>query len=307
MVMSNSIRVNEITKSYGNTEALRGVSFEVSQGEIFGIIGADGAGKSTIFKILATLILPDSGSVEIFGVNALTEYKKVRSMVGYMPGRFSLYQDLSVEENIRFFATLFGTTLEENYDLVQDIYSQLEPFRKRKAGALSGGMKQKLALSCALIHRPKFLLLDEPTTGVDAVSRSDFWNMLKRLKDSGMPIVVSTPYMDEASLCDRIALIRKGLFMGVDTPDNFIQKFDKILLSVSGSRMYDLLTDLRKAPQVESAFAFGASNHVVLKGNDEREIEELREFLKKEGHHSFSLSKIKASIEDCYMLLEKFA
>ncbi len=307
MVMSNLIRVNEITKSYGRTEALSGVSFEVSPGEIFGIIGADGAGKSTIFKILATLILPDSGSAEIFGVNAITEYKKIRGMVGYMPGRFSLYQDLSVEENIRFFATLFGTTLEENYDLVKDIYSQLEPFRKRKAGALSGGMKQKLALSCALIHRPKFLLLDEPTTGVDAVSRSDFWNMLKRLRDSGMPIVVSTPYMDEASLCDRIALIRKGLFMGVDTPDNFIRKFDKILLAVSGSRMYDLLADLRKAPQVESAFAFGATNHVVLKENDEKGIEELSDFLKMEGHDSFSLSKIEASIEDCYMLLEKFA
>lgn len=305
--MSNLIRVNEITKSYGRTEALSGVSFEVSPGEIFGIIGADGAGKSTIFKILATLILPDSGSAEIFGVNAITEYKKIRGMVGYMPGRFSLYQDLSVEENIRFFATLFGTTLEENYDLVKDIYSQLEPFRKRKAGALSGGMKQKLALSCALIHRPKFLLLDEPTTGVDAVSRSDFWNMLKRLRDSGMPIVVSTPYMDEASLCDRIALIRKGLFMGVDTPDNFIRKFDKILLAVSGSRMYDLLADLRKAPQVESAFAFGATNHVVLKENDEKGIEELSDFLKMEGHDSFSLSKIEASIEDCYMLLEKFA
>ena len=200
-----SVEADNLIKRYGSSEALRGVSFRVSEGEIFGIIGPDGAGKTSIFRILTTLILPDGGSARVLGLDVVQDYHEIRRRVGYMPGRFSLYQDLSVEENLRFFATLFGTTIEENYDLVKDIYSYLEPFRKRKAGALSGGMKQKLALSCALIHKPDVLFLDEPTTGVDPVSRKEFWTMLRRLREQGLSIVVSTPYMDEATLCDRIA------------------------------------------------------------------------------------------------------
>ncbi|EFF56487.1 ABC transporter, ATP-binding protein, partial [Bacteroides xylanisolvens SD CC 2a] len=228
--------VKEVGKSYGTVEALKDVSFVVERGEIFGLIGPDGAGKSTLFRILTTLLLADKGTATIGGLDVATDYKQIRTKVGYMPGRFSLYQDLSVEENLEFFATVFHTTVQENYDLIKDIYQQIEPFRKRRAGALSGGMKQKLALSCALIHKPDILFLDEPTTGVDPVSRKEFWQMLRNLREQGITIVVSTPIMDEARQCDRIAFINHGKIHGIDTPERILQQFASILCPPSLER-----------------------------------------------------------------------
>ena len=222
--MEKSISINDVTKNYGSICALDNVSFEVEKGELFGLIGPDGAGKTTLFRILTTLLVPDSGTVTVEGLDAIKDYKRIRSIVGYMPGRFSLYQDLSVEENLEFFASIFGVDVKDNYDIIAPIYSQIEPFAKRRAGKLSGGMKQKLALSCALIHRPQVLFLDEPTTGVDAVSRSEFWDMLAGLKQYGISILVSTPYMDEAGRCDRIALINEGKILKIDTPENIKDK-----------------------------------------------------------------------------------
>lgn len=302
-----SVEADNLIKRYGSNEALRGVSFRVSEGEIFGIIGPDGAGKTSIFRILTTLILPDGGSARVLGLDVVQDYHGIRRRVGYMPGRFSLYQDLSVEENLRFFATLFGTTIEENYDLVKDIYSYLEPFRKRKAGALSGGMKQKLALSCALIHRPDVLFLDEPTTGVDPVSRKEFWTMLRRLREQGLSIVVSTPYMDEATLCDRIALIRKGIFLDTDTPADIISKFTLPLLAVSGPHMPSLLRDIRRIPHVFSCFAFGDTHHAVMRPSDlslEAQINLLNTSLHATGHSDLSIRPIRPNVEDCYMYLD---
>lgn len=222
--MEKSISINDVTKNYGSICALDNVSFEVENGELFGLIGPDGAGKTTLFRILTTLLVPDSGTATVEGLDAIKDYKRIRSIVGYMPGRFSLYQDLSVEENLEFFASIFGVDVKDNYDIIAPIYSQIEPFAKRRAGKLSGGMKQKLALSCALIHRPQVLFLDEPTTGVDAVSRSEFWDMLAGLKQYGISILVSTPYMDEAGRCDRIALINEGKVLKIDTPENIKDK-----------------------------------------------------------------------------------
>jgi ABC-type multidrug transport system ATPase subunit len=298
-----AIEAKDITKSYRKTTALRGVSFEVEHGEIFGIIGADGAGKSTIFRILTTLLLPDSGTASVESLNIVEKYKEIRKIVGYMPGKFSLYQDLSVEENINFFATLFNTSLQENYDIVKDIYSQLEPFKNRKAAALSGGMKQKLALCCALIHRPKILFLDEPTTGVDPVSRKEFWGILKNLKQDGIAIMVSTSYMDEASLCDRVALIKNGAFLSVETTKNLIKDFRKPLYAASSENMFRLLKDIREIPEVESCFTFGDLHHIIFKDQDIN-IEEIIYRLLGKGHTNLEIKKIKASIEDCYMLLE---
>ena len=303
----NSVEVDSLRKRYGSNEALGGVSFNVGKGEIFGVIGPDGAGKTSMFRILTTLILPDGGSARVLGLDVVKEYHQIRAKVGYMPGRFSLYQDLSVEENIRFFATLFGTTLEENYHLVKDIYSYLEPFRKRKAGALSGGMKQKLALSCALIHKPEVLFLDEPTTGVDPVSRKEFWTMLTRLKEQGLSIIVSTPYMDEATLCDRIALIRKGVFLDTDSPADIMSKFSMPLLAVSGPHMPALLRDIRRIPQVFSCFAFGDTHHVVMRSSDmsiEAQINLLNTSLFAGGHTDLVIKPIRPNVEDCYMYLD---
>ena len=222
--MAEAITVNGISKRYGKVQALHGVSLSVDEGELFGLIGPDGAGKTTLFRLLTTLLLPDEGTATVCGLDLVKDYRLIRQQVGYMPGRFSLYSDLSVEENFQFFASLFGTTVEENYSLVAPIYSQIEPFRKRKAGKLSGGMKQKLALSCALIHKPRVLFLDEPTTGVDVVSRVEFWDMLQNLRRQGITILVSTPYMDEAQRCTRVALISGGSILGVDTPDEIVRK-----------------------------------------------------------------------------------
>lgn len=301
------VQIDNLKKRYGSRKALCGVSMEVSPGEIFGVIGPDGAGKTSLFRILTTLILPDGGSARVLGLDVIENYKEIRSKVGYMPGRFSLYQDLSVEENINFFATLFGTTLEENYSLVKDIYSQIEPFKKRKAGALSGGMKQKLALCCALIHKPEVLFLDEPTTGVDPVSRKEFWTMLGRLKEQGLAIIVSTPYMDEATLCDRIALIRSGKFLKTATPSQIIADFDHHLFALKGERMPALLREVRTFPEVLSCFAFGDTHHIILKDkgiSSQQGISMLKNELDVRGFGNTQVYEIAPNIEDCYMYLE---
>ena len=259
-----AIHCESVSKNYGKINALKNIGFDVNRGEIFGIIGPDGAGKTTLFRILTTLILAESGTAKVDGFDVVKDYKEIRKRVGYMPGRFSLYQDLTVEENLEFFATVFNTTIEENYELVKDIYVQIEPFKKRRAGKLSGGMKQKLALSCALIHKPSVLFLDEPTTGVDPVSRKEFWGMLQKLREQGITILVSTPYMDEASLCDRIALIQNGQFLKIDTPKNIVSQFADTLWAAKSDNMHKLLEDLRKDEQVKSSFAFGDSIHVTV-------------------------------------------
>ena len=302
------VTADRIKKKYPGIEALKGISFEVSKGEIFGIIGPDGAGKTTLFRILTTLLLADSGSATVDGNDVVREYKQIRRKVGYMPGRFSLYQDLSVEENLKIFATLFGTTIEENYDVIKDIYGQIEPFKKRRAGALSGGMKQKLALSCALIHQPVVLFLDEPTTGVDPVSRKELWDVLKALKKNGVTILVSTPYMDEANMCDRIALIQQGEFMRVDTPGQIINDYNQTLWSVRSLEMYRLLKDLRQMEQVHSCYAFGDSHHVTIKPGAMKDghlfdKQVLWAYLADLGHEEVEINPISASIEDCFMEL----
>jgi len=300
--MKHSVDVNTLTKHYGEVAALKETSFSVKKGELFGFIGPDGAGKTTLFRILATLLLADSGNATVEGYEVVKDYRKIRRIIGYMPGRFSLYQDLSVEENLRFFATIFGTTIEENYDLVKDIYSQIEPFKTRKAGKLSGGMKQKLALSCALIHKPEVLFLDEPTTGVDAVSRQEFWEMLKRLKAQGITIVVSTPYMDEAGLCDRVALIQDGSIMQISTPEAVVEAYPMGLYSVITSDIYQLLHDLQKLPQTHSVFAFGQAAHLSYqKGKLSKQA--VFDFLKEAGHRNVDIQQIKPNIEDCFMEL----
>ncbi|MCO6174073.1 ABC transporter ATP-binding protein [Flavobacterium sp. NRK F10] len=295
-----SIVVQNISKKFKNVQALQDVSFEVKSGELFGLIGPDGAGKTTLFRILTTLLVPQNGQASVVGFDVEKEYKTIRNRVGYMPGRFSLYQDLTVEENLTFFATIFGTTIEENYDLIKDIYVQIEPFKDRRAKDLSGGMKQKLALCCALIHAPEVLFLDEPTTGVDPVSRKEFWEMLKRLKKQNITILVSTPYMDEASLCDRIAFIRNGKIFKIDTPENIVQTFEPIIYEVIAENMYLLLQDLKQFPETKSVFSFGESIHYI--NNHPRfKTEDLQQYLDQKGHYNFSIRRIKASIEDVFI------
>jgi len=300
----NTIEVKNIVKTYSTKKtkitAVDDVSFSVKEGELFGLIGPDGAGKSSIFRILTTLLLADSGSASVMDLDAVKDYKQIRNIVGYMPGRFSLYQDLSVEENLEFFATIFNTTIQANYNLISDIYVQLEPFKKRRAGKLSGGMKQKLALCCALIHKPQVLFLDEPTTGVDPVSRKEFWEMLKRLKAQGISILVSTPYMDEAKLCDRIALVQNGKILEIDTPQNIVDRFNNSLYAVHSDNMFDLLIQLRNYSETESCFAFGDKHHLVLKDNNS-ELSELKTYLKNQP--SLEIKKIEPGIEDCFMRL----
>lgn len=298
-----SIHVERLNRSYGDVKALRDVSFSVEKGELFGFIGPDGAGKTTLFRILTTVLSHDSGKAVVEGFD-VSRYKDIRKIVGYMPGRFSLYQDLSVAENLDFFATVFGTSVEENYDLVKDIYSHIEPFKDRLAGQLSGGMKQKLALSCALIHRPTVLFLDEPTTGVDAVSRREFWEMLKKLKDKGITILVSTPYMDEAALCDRVALIQTGSILSIDTPEAIVRSYSRPLLAVRGDKQYHILKQLEQFPFVHSVYPFGEYLHYA----DARESvqpEEIVNFLSKHGHSNVFAGKANAEIEDCFIELMK--
>lgn len=299
--MANVI-IENIHKTYekGAVRALQNINLEIQSGELFGLIGPDGAGKTTLFRILTTLLVPDQGRAWVGGLEVVKDFWQIRQMVGYMPGRFSLYQDLSIEENLQFFATVFGTTIEENYHLIEDIYVQIEPFKKRLAGKLSGGMKQKLALCCALIHEPKILFLDEPTTGVDPVSRTEFWDMLDRLKTRGITIVVSTPYMDEASRCDRIALIQKGQLLDVDTLANILTKHHRPLWAVRSQEMYRLLLDLRAYSDTLSCFGFGEEHHLSLHSGHEGA---LREYLLQKQHKSLSIRKINPGIEDVFIQL----
>ncbi|MDR2232645.1 MAG: ABC transporter ATP-binding protein [Tannerella sp.] len=297
-----AIDCKSVSKSYGKVKALDNVSFEVDKGELFGIIGPDGAGKTTLFRILTTLILADSGKATVDGYDIVLDYKQIRRCAGYMPGRFSLYQDLSVEENLTFFAAVFGATVKENYALIEDIYKQIEPFKHRRAGKLSGGMKQKLALSCALVHKPTVLFLDEPTTGVDPVSRKEFWEMLKRLKQQGVTILVSTPYMDEATLCDRIALIRNGKFLTIDTPQEIVNRFSETLWAVSADKMSKLYADLQHIPAIKSCFAFGSTHHITVDDNM-LTISELKSHLEGLSHTNIEIIPIEATIEDCFFQL----
>jgi len=299
-----SVLVEHISKTYGkaDTPAIDDVSFSVNHGELFGLIGPDGAGKTSIFRILTTLLLPDSGKATVDGHDIIKDYRKIRNTVGYMPGRFSLYQDLTVEENLNFFATIFNTTIGENYDLIKDIYSQIEPFKNRRAGKLSGGMKQKLALSCALIHQPTVLFLDEPTTGVDPVSRKEFWEMLIHLREKGITIIVSTPYMDEATKCDRIALIQHGKILSIDTPANISAAFPDRLYAVKATHMPSLLNALAAYDKAKSSYAFGEYAHLILRDEDTDE-NAIKQYLSGKGFADTDVHVVTPTIEDCFIQL----
>jgi ABC-type multidrug transport system ATPase subunit len=297
-----AIEIDSVDKSFGKIRALQDVSVTIEDGELFGFIGPDGAGKTTLFRIITTLIKPDSGRVSVLGRNAIEHYYELRALLGYMPGKFSLYSDLSVRENIDFFAGVFKTTLQENYELVEPIYSQLEKFENRLAGALSGGMKQKLALSCALIHKPKLLVLDEPTTGVDAVSRQEFWNMLQDLNKKGLTIIISTPYMDEAEKCERVALIDEGKIMQIDTPQNIVRSFGKVLYAVKAKNAYNLINALRDFEHTESVQPFGEYLHYIDK-RDEIDTNEIVKYLESAGIKDVEMHKIEPVIEDSFIRL----
>lgn len=299
------VAANHLTRSYGKEKviAVDDVSFSVKKGELFGLIGPDGAGKTSILRMLTTLILPDSGHAQVDGYDIEKDFKSIRKIVGYMPGRFSLYQDLTIEENLDFFATVFKTSVQENYDLIKDIYVQIEPFKTRRAGKLSGGMKQKLALCCALIHRPTILFLDEPTTGVDTVSRKEFWNILKNLKQQGITIIVSTPYMDEATLCERIALMQDGKIMSIDTPQQIIDNFPDQLFAIRSNNMIKLLDELRHAPLIKSSFSFGEFHHISFIHDNSDNISQFMHYLNDLDHHDIEIKSIAPTIEDCFIQL----
>ena len=301
--MSNVIEVNGVSKSYGKIRALDNVSFSVKEGEMFGLIGPDGAGKSSLYRMLATLLLPDSGTLTVLGLDSVKDYRALRSKIGYMPERFSLYPDLTISENLHFFADLFGVKVKENYDLITPIFTQLAKFPNRPAGKLSGGMKQKLALSCALIHRPPLLLLDEPTTGVDAVSRNEFWDMLATLRHHGITILVSTSYMDEATRCDRIAMIDHGRILRTDTPDRLVEGLDENLYNAVAPDMFRLLAGLRKLPDVIDCYTFGATLHVVTA--DGFNPEQAKRRLEAEGIEKVEIYPAKGVIEDLFIKLTR--
>lgn len=300
-----AVTLRNVTKTYdeGKVLAVDDVSMSVEPGELFGLIGPDGAGKSTLFRILTTVLLADNGTATVDGYDVVKDYRAIRKTVGYMPGRFSLYQDLTVEENLTFFATLFGTTIQENYDLIKDIYEQIEPFKTRRAGKLSGGMKQKLALCCALIHKPTVLFLDEPTTGVDVVSRREFWAMLKRLKQQGITILVSTPYMDEAVLCERIALIQTGQLLSVDTPQNIVNAYAGQLFAARADSIPHALTEIRQYDPVRSSYAFGDTIHVTFRDDNGQNQQQLTQYLQQKGHTNVAVTAITPTIEDRFIQL----
>ncbi|TYB76308.1 ABC transporter ATP-binding protein [Bizionia myxarmorum] len=298
------IHIENISKSYKDVNALKNISFDVKPNELFGLIGPDGAGKTTLFRILTTLLIANEGKASVAGMDVLLDYKEIRKHVGYMPGRFSLYQDLTVEENLKFFATIFGTTIEENYDLIKEIYVQIEPFKDRRAGKLSGGMKQKLALCCALIHKPKVLFLDEPTTGVDPVSRKEFWEMLKRLQEKNITILVSTPYMDEAALCDRIALIQDGKILQIDTPEAIVNQYPKTIYNVSANNMYQVIKSLKAYSHQHSVYPFGEFVHYTDTREDFNTLD-LNHYLEAQNLTNITIEKTQATIEDSFMELAK--
>lgn len=295
-----AVTVDQLRKSYRDTVALKKESFQVEAGELFGVIGPDGAGKTTLFRILTTLLVPDQGQARVEDFDVVKDYRQIRHITGYMPGEFSLYMDLTVAENLEFFATIFDTTIEENYHLIRDIYQQIEPFKHRLARNLSGGMKQKLALSCALIHKPRILILDEPTTGVDAVSRKEFWEMLIQLKKQDITILVSTPYMDEAGLCDRVALIEQGSIMKIDSPARILEDFPRKLWTARSDQPYKLLQDLRDYECLASVYPFGDSIHITHK-RDEMDKQQLEDFLRQRGHQHMEIAPARPTIEDCFM------
>lgn len=306
MDRDTAIEIKDVSKSYKSVKALRDISFNIRKGELFGLIGPDGAGKTTLFRILTTLTLPDSGSATVIGLDVVRDYREIRGRIGYMPGHFALYQDLTVEENLKFHATMFGTTIDENYETIKGIYSQIEMFKDRKASALSGGMKQKLALCCALVHDPEVLFLDEPTTGVDAVSRKEFWAMLKKIKDRGVTIVVSTPYMDEASLCDRIAMILDGSVIGLGSPVEIISRFPNRIYSVSGGNMFQTLGALRGVRGVLDCSSFGSACHVSVT-DDGPDVTGLAEALRSAGIEGCDVRRMTPGIEDCFIRLSSSA
>ncbi len=307
----NAVAVEALVKKFPSTSrraggaiALDRVSFDVGAGELFGFIGPDGGGKTTLFRILVTLLKPDAGRATVLGRDVVKEFRALRQKVGYMAGRFSLYPDLSVEENLRFFASVFGTTIESEHARIAPIYSQLEPFRDRRAAALSGGMKQKLALCCALVHRPEILILDEPTTGVDAVSRREFWELLGTLKQGGLTVVVSTPYMDEANRCDRIALIHRGHLLAVDSPDGIIRAFDRPLLGVRAGARYKALLALRQYEHANSVYPFGDVIHYTDTRTDaplEQLTADVRALLASQGFDDASVERIEPTVEDTFI------
>ncbi|TQM51862.1 ABC-type multidrug transport system ATPase subunit [Arcticibacter tournemirensis] len=313
--MMNAVIVDSIIKTYGKEKdlAVSNVSFAVKKGELFGLIGPDGAGKTTLFRILTTLLIPDSGTASVDGFDIVKDFRKIRDRVGYMPGKFSLYQDLTVKENLSFFATVFGTTIKQNYELIKDIYTQIEPFKNRRAGKLSGGMKQKLALCCALIHKPSVLFLDEPTTGVDPVSRKEFWQMLRRLKEQDITIVVSTPYMDEATLCDRIALIQNGRILSVNPPEEIIHSYPDLLYAVKSENIYHLVNCLKDYENTISAYAFGEYVHLAIKSGvsprhlamneKDQKIDDIEQYLLRNGFKNAVVRKTEPTIEDCFIKL----
>lgn len=297
----NAIEIENISKQFGKVKALDDVCLEVKEGECFGLIGPDGAGKTTLFRILTTLLSPDNGKASVNGFDVKRDYLEIRKCVGYMPGRFSLYQDLSVEENLEFFAALFNTKIKDSYSLIEPIYKQIEPFKTRRAGKLSGGMKQKLALCCALIHYPKVLFLDEPTTGVDAVSRSEFWDMLAGLKAKGITILVSTPYMDEASRCERIALCNEGKILTTNTPKNIVDGYNDDLYAISADNMFELLSLSRKVKGVKECYPFGESHHLVVEQDFKKDV-----FIKELSKiKNLQIKKASPSIEDMFIKLMK--
>jgi len=301
---NDAVVLDKVVKSFGATKALAGVSCSVRRGELFGFIGPDGGGKTTLFRILATLLVPDAGTARVLGVDVVKGLWQLRPRVGYMPGRFSLYPDLSVEENLRFFASVFGTTIEREYQHIGPIYSQLEPFKARRAAALSGGMKQKLALCCALVHRPDILLLDEPTTGVDAVSRREFWDLLAGFKRSGLTTVVSTPYMDEANRCDRVGLVERGRLLAVDAPAAISRAFDRPLFAVGATERYRALMAVRQYPHTHTVYPFGERLHFTdrrVETPPDRIARELDEFLRRVGVAGVTVEQIEATIEDSFM------
>lgn len=301
--MRNIIDIQRLTKRYGKLTALDSVTLSIAEGSLFGLIGPDGAGKSTLYQILTTLLTPDEGSVTVAGLDVVKDFRQLRTEIGYMPEKFSLYPDLTVRENLHFFASLFGVRVEDNFDLIAPIFAQLEKFPNRRAGALSGGMKQKLALACALIHRPKVLLLDEPTTGVDAVSRSEFWNMLTTLKEQGITILVSTSYMDEAERCGQIALMNKGRILDMNTPARLIEGMDKNLYNASTADMYPLLKALRALPDVEDCYTFGATLHVVARDNFNPDAAVAK--LRRDGLADARIYPARGNIEDLFIKLAK--
>lgn len=301
--MNSAIDIAGVCKAYGNIQALDNVSLTVQKGEMFGLIGPDGAGKSTLYRLLSTLLVPDSGTLSVLGLDTLKNYRELRTQIGYMPERFSLYPDLSISENLNFFANLFGVSIKDNYEIIAPVFSQLAKFPDRPAGKLSGGMKQKLALSCALIHRPPILLLDEPTTGVDAVSRSEFWDMLATLRKYGITILVSTSYMDEATRCDRIAMINHGKILCSDTPDHLIAGLDENLYNAVAPDMFRLLAGLREIPDVTDCYTFGATLHVV--GSESFNAEVVKRQLESKGINNVEIYPANGVIEDLFIKLTR--